>query len=63
MSGSHEWCWEQAARLFSMAGQAREKGYFELADLLTECARQCLDRLAEHEGTEATLSGPSDRVH
>lgn len=63
MNGSHEWCWEQAARLFSMAGQAREKGYFELADLLTECARECLDRLAEYEGLEANLSGPSVRVH
>lgn len=63
MSSSHEWCWERAALLFVMAGEAREKGYFELADLLTEAARQCLDRLAEHEGIEANLAGPPARVH
>jgi hypothetical protein len=63
MDGSHDWFWVQAARLFSMAGEAREKNCSELADLLTEGARQCLDRLAEHEGVEADLSGRSMRVH
>ena len=63
MNGSHDWFWVQAARLFAMAGEAREKGYCELAELLTEGARHCLDRLAEHEGAEANLLGPSERVH
>jgi hypothetical protein len=63
MSGSHEWFWEQAARLFAMAGEAREQDDAELADLLTEGARHCLDRHAEHEGVEANLSGPSVRIH
>jgi hypothetical protein len=63
MSGSHEWFWVQAARLFSMAGEARENGDSDLADLLTEGARQCLDRLAEYETVAADLSGPSARIH
>jgi hypothetical protein len=63
MSGSHDWLWVQAARLFAMAGEARENGESELADLLTDCARQCLDWLAKHEVGEANLSGPSECVH
>ena len=63
MNGAHDWLWVQAARLFAMAGEAREKGDTALADLLTEGARHCLDRLAEQEGIEVSPPGPSERVH
>ena len=45
-----DWLREQAARLFTMANDAREKGDHDLADLLTEAACRCLDRLHEMEG-------------
>jgi hypothetical protein len=60
---SREWMWEQAAQLFVTAGKARESGDTELADILTEAARRCLDRLAEHERVENTVSGLSPGVH
>ena len=63
MSSSHEWLWVQAARLFTMANEARENDESELADLLTEGARQCLDRLAEREVIEVNLSDQSMRLH
>ena len=62
MSGSHDWFWVQAARLFTMAGEARKNGDSDLADLLTEGARHCLDRLAEHEVID-NHSAPSARIH
>jgi hypothetical protein len=49
MSDSHEWLWDQAARLFLWRTKARENGDSELANILTEGARRCLDRLADHE--------------
>jgi hypothetical protein len=61
MSESNEWLWVQAARLFSMAGEARDDA--TLADLLTEGASRCLNRLSEHEYIAERLSGPSERVH
>jgi hypothetical protein len=64
MSGSQQWLWGQAARLFSMAEKARENGDTKLANILTDAACRCLDRLAEHErGAEERLSGPSACVH
>jgi hypothetical protein len=63
MSDAHEWLWVQAARLFSMAGEARENGDDKLADLLTEGASRCLNRLSEHEFIAERLAGPSERVH
>jgi hypothetical protein len=63
MSGPDEWFWVQAARLFTMAGEARERGVPALADLLTEGARQCLDRLAERETIATDLTCPSERFH
>ena len=61
MCSSHDWLWVQAARLFSMADEARENGDSELANLLTKGACRCLDQLAEHERVE--LSGPSACFH
>jgi hypothetical protein len=63
MSSSHEWFWVQAARLFEMASEARKNDESELADLLTEGARQCLERLAEREVLEANLVDQSARLH
>jgi hypothetical protein len=49
MANSIEALREQAARLFALALEARDKGNFELADLMTAAATRQLDRAEELE--------------
>jgi hypothetical protein len=40
---------KQAARLFALAVDARDKGDVSLADLMTQAAARCIDRIEELE--------------
>jgi hypothetical protein len=40
---------KQAARLFALAVEARDKGDVSLADLMTQAAARCLDGIEELE--------------
>jgi hypothetical protein len=48
---------EQAARLFSLALEAKERGDAEQADLLIAAASRCIDRAIEAEAAEAQAAG------
>lgn len=56
MANSNSWLNAQAARLFRQAAEARRKGDRELAELLTDGACRCLDRIAEHENASVSAS-------
>ena len=56
MATSNSWLNAQAAHLFRQAAEARRKGNMRLAELLTDGACRCLDRIAEHEN--ASVSAP-----
>ena len=60
MTVSPLWLNAQAARLFRQAAEARKVGDLRHAEMLTEGACRCLDRIAEHENAEA--SAPTKRV-
>ena len=57
---SHVKVQQQAAALFVMAENAREKGDLELAELFTAVACRCLDRLNESHPEEAPPIQPTD---
>ena len=52
---------EQAARLFALAIEARDKGNNELAEMLTAAASRCLDRVVDAEVGPPPLSSPDQQ--
>ncbi len=54
MSNSPQWLSAQAAYLFRQAARARQNGNAPLAELLTEGACRCLDRITDYENAEVS---------
>jgi hypothetical protein len=57
MTGVPESLREQAARLFALGLETKERGDPEQADLLIAAASRCIDRAIEAEAAEAQAAG------